>query len=231
VGLSRRGLLTATAAGVAVPLLVRASHAAAVKQDSLPARLLRPPGAIRKQATAADKPDKDFLNLCIRCGECMKVCTTNGLQPGGVEAGLAAIFAPVLVPRTGYCELECTLCGQVCPTGAIPLLATEQKPAAVIGAAAFDRTRCLPWSKNEECLVCEEHCPLDEKAIQFDVVEIETGGEKSELQRPWVDQNKCIGCGFCENKCPLDGEAGIRVFRNGRAPREAKGMTPIAQPA
>ena len=26
---------------------------------------------------------------------------------------------PLLVPRIGYCEFNCTLCGQVCPTGAL----------------------------------------------------------------------------------------------------------------
>lgn len=222
IGLSRRGLLTAAAAGVAVPLVVRVSRAGAVKQESLPVRMLRPPGAIHGLGAAADKLDEDFLNLCIRCGECIKVCTTNGLQPGGVEAGWAAIFAPVLVPRTGYCQLACTLCGQVCPTGAIPLLTQEQKSQAIIGVAAFDRSRCLPWAKNEECLVCEEHCPLDEKAIRFDVVEVEIDGAKTQLQRPWVDQSKCIGCGFCENKCPLDGEAGIHVYRSDKAPKEGK---------
>ncbi|HVT82479.1 MAG TPA: 4Fe-4S dicluster domain-containing protein, partial [Phycisphaerae bacterium] len=229
IGLSRRGFLSATAAGVAVPVALRVSRASAVRQDAIPASVIRPPGAIRPPGKT-DKPDEDFLNLCIRCGECMKVCTTNGLQPAGIDAGLAGIFAPVLVPRIGYCELACTLCGQVCPTGAIPLLARTQKPNVILGAASFDRMRCLPWAQNEECLVCEEHCPLDEKAIRFDIVDIDVGGEKTRLQRPWVDQSKCIGCGFCENKCPLDGDAGIHVYRSGKAPKESPNLPPLTQP-
>jgi ferredoxin len=35
-------------------------------------------------------PEKDvqFVAACVRCGECMKVCPTNTLQPAVGEGGL-----------------------------------------------------------------------------------------------------------------------------------------------
>ena len=41
-------------------------------------KLLRPPGSL---------PEPDFLRRCVKCGECMKACPTNGLQPVLAEAG------------------------------------------------------------------------------------------------------------------------------------------------
>ncbi len=32
------------------------------------------------------------------------------------------------------------------------------------------------------------------------------------LQRPFVDMNRCIGCGVCEHECPVRGERAIRVY-------------------
>ena len=112
------GVLAGIAAGVAIPGV---AVAARLGYQSPPApNLLRPPGA-------AD--ERTFLSLCIRCGECMKVCPTNVLQPAIFEAGLEGVFSPRLAPRfifeQSYCEYACTLCGQVCPTGAIPRLTEE----------------------------------------------------------------------------------------------------------
>ncbi len=208
VGLSRRGLLTAVVAGTVIPWVAKAAGAG----DSIdpPPHLLRPPGA---------GSEDDFLNLCIRCGECLKVCVTNGLQPAGLEAGLDGLFSPVLAPRMNYCEYECTLCGQVCPTGAIPNLTRTVKEKTVIGKAAIDRKRCLPWAKNEECLVCQEHCPLPKKAIISTTCLVkQPDGRSKLLQQPHVDRNLCIGCGICETKCPLSGAAAIRVYRKEAVP-------------
>jgi ferredoxin len=227
VGLSRRGFLTASALGVALPVVAKSAGAASPKPEHLPPHLIRPPGV------ADARTEEDFLNLCIRCGECLKVCTTNGLQPAALEAGWAGIFSPVLTPRTGYCLVSCTLCSQVCPTGAIPRLAPETKAQAVMGKAAFDRDRCLPWAKNEECICCEEHCPVPEKAIQFHVVKVTFDGTEKELQRPYVLHERCIGCGICENKCPLDGPAAIHVYRKDAVPPEGPnaGLIPATAPA
>ncbi len=124
-------------------------------------RLLRPPGV---------KSEKDFLKKCVRCGECMKVCLRSALYPDLSRAGLYGLFMPVLIPRLGYCEYNCNLCGQVCPTGAIPNLPLEEKKKSVIGLAVFDKNHCLPYAKKTDCIVCEEHCPIPEKAIRSEIV-------------------------------------------------------------
>ncbi len=171
----------------------------ALRRDS---RLIRPPGA---QSEA-------FLSQCIRCGECLKVCPTSGLQPALWESGLDGFWTPTLVPRLGYCDYSCHSCGQVCPTGAIPNLALEVKRQQVIGKAEVNRDRCLPWAKNTPCIVCEEMCPLAPKAIELEAVEVtDSAGQPLTLQRPHVIQERCIGCGICEFKCPAEGEAAIRV--------------------
>lgn len=201
--MSRRAVLTSLAVGVAVPAVVKAARLGGSRVPE--ATLLRPPGSAC---------EKEFLDLCIRCGECIKVCPTNALHPSGLGAGIDGFFAPRLLMRTGYCEVNCTLCGQVCPTHAIPNLAMEAKTKVVIGRAVFDRERCLPWATNEECICCEEHCPISDKAIHYDVVRATNAqGKEVVLQRPYVIADRCIGCGICENKCPIEGAAAIKVVR------------------
>ena len=96
----------------------------------------------------------------------------------------------------------------------------EEKRKYVIGMAYIDRNRCLPHSRFENCIVCEEHCPVPEKAIVFDDEEVVTDeGVTILLMKPRVLVDKCIGCGVCENKCPVKAPAAIIVspYLEGRA--------------
>lgn len=170
--------------------------------DGLSPRLIRPPGV----------ENEDLLRTCIRCGQCSTVCPTHAIQMAVLEGGLEGFWTPVLVPRIGYCDYSCQACGQVCPVEAIPPLPLEEKRLQIIGKAEIDRDRCLPWAENTECIVCEEMCPIPDKAIELEIVEIRTAeGELKTLQRPTVIHQLCIGCGICENKCPAVGEAAIQV--------------------
>jgi MauM/NapG family ferredoxin protein len=190
------GALLGGAAGVA--LLQTGTRTQAAHPE-----MVRPPGAQDEEA---------FLARCLRCGQCLRVCPTAGLQPALLEAGLEGLWTPRLVPRLGYCDYGCNACGQVCPAGAIPPLDLEAKRAAVIGLAAVDRDRCLPWAYDVPCIVCEEMCPVPDKAIVLEEVTV-TGEDGSPivLQRPYVRQELCIGCGICEYQCPMGGQAAIRV--------------------
>ena len=157
--------------------------------------IIRPPGS---------QDEKKFLDLCIRCGTCMKACITNGLQPAMLESGIEGIWSPRLIPEIGYCEYNCNLCGNVCPTGAIPRLPLAEKKKRKIGIASVNKSTCLGWAQGEHCLVCEEHCPIPNKAIK-----IEYG--QNGIPKPVVDENLCIGCGICQNKCPVRPIRAIRV--------------------
>lgn len=201
LGLSRRAVLGAGLGGIAALSLLRANPQA--RQRRFEPRLIRPPGA---------RPEPEFLQRCTGCGLCMKVCPTGGLQPAITEAGLEGLWTPRLVPRIGYCDYNCNLCGQVCPTQAIELLALEVKQETRLGLATFDTTRCIPYAYGRDCMVCEEHCPIPDKAIYFLEVEIEDreGGKKT-IKQPHVDPELCIGCGVCENVCVFRDRPAIRI--------------------
>jgi polyferredoxin len=167
------------------------------------AHRLRPPGA----------EESSLLASCVRCGECLRVCPTHGLQPSLTESGLEGLWTPTLVPRLGHCEFSCTACGNVCPTGAIPRLTQPEKLLHPIGKAYVDPRICIPWSGRGDCIVCEEMCPLPEKAIYLrETTASDSQGVKRAFQAPVVLHERCIGCGLCESKCPVNGEAAIRVI-------------------
>jgi MauM/NapG family ferredoxin protein len=170
------------------------------RQENL--RAIRPPGAT----------ENDMAARCIRCGECIKACPTAAIQPSRVEGHSESFWTPVIVPRTGFCQYSCNACGRTCPVAAIPPLPLAEKQVTTIGRAFIDRDRCLPWAQNTPCIVCEEMCPVPHKAIILDTVDVETGkGGRMTLQRPTVLAGRCIGCGLCEYKCPVSGDAAIRV--------------------
>jgi polyferredoxin len=193
INLTRREILTAGTIGIISIPLLELNYS----QGKPYPFLLRPPGSAE---------EKEFKNLCISCGACMKVCPTNGLQPLLFEGGLDNLWTPKLVPKIGYCEYNCKLCSEVCPTGAIKAITLEEKQKIKIGNACIDRNRCI------NCLVCEEMCPVPEKAIKCKITEItDIDGVKKEIQVPQVVSDICIGCGICENKCPIQGIPAIYV--------------------
>ena len=202
IDISRRRFLTAAASGLAALGLYRTSPLNLNASE----RAIRPPGAVEEEK---------FLDLCLRCHQCVGICSTTGgcLQPAVGQFGLEGLWTPVARMREGYCEFNCNLCGEVCPSGAISPLDVAVKRKTVMGTAYFDHSRCIPYYRAEECLVCEEYCPTPEKAIKFRSSQVEKNGEIIMLKLPYVDEKLCIGCGICEHKCPVEGKAGIFITR------------------
>jgi len=279
---SRRGFVLSLASGIfAVPALRLSNKLGSNWQHTI----IRPPGAL---------PEEEFLKRCIKCGQCMRACPTNVIQPGGIQGGLENLWTPVLNNRIGSsgCQLNCVACGQVCPTSAIRPITLAEKHGLgefadagpiKLGTAFFDRNRCLPWAMDKPCIVCEENCPVSPKAIYTQecfntirdgiltvkkvtahIIEVEQtivpgkfasgdyycavedgkrrkitannensleispdsqfvkmpvpGGKievQVRLQQPFVDIEKCIGCGVCEHECPVSGRKAIRVSAEG----------------
>ena len=168
--------------------------------------LIRPPGS-----------DEDSLaDKCVRCGECVKVCPSGSIQPAVSAQSWDKTWSPHLVMRRGYCDYSCNACGQVCPTGAIAQLTLEKKRKEVIGVAAIDRKRCIPFDEDRECIVCEEMCPLPEKAV---ILRTDPGHRAA---RPHVLAEVCTGCGICEKQCPVNGEAAIQILPPGTVSVESE---------
>ena len=197
----RREAVLAIGAGLGTAVLLGTGVARAVKRPGL----VRPPGA---------QDEGRFLSRCLRCSECMKACPTSGLQPTLLEAGLEGVWTPVLKSRLGYCDYSCHACGQVCPSDAIPPLSLAQKRTSVLGVAVIDKDRCLPWAADTPCIVCQEMCPVPDKAIVLEDGRLITreDGSRDRLARPKVVASLCIGCGICEYKCPLEGPSAIVIM-------------------
>jgi len=216
---------TALAAAGAGALFLPASRIADALDVNYHSKVIRPPGAVE---------ERGFLERCIRCAECMKVCPNNALHPAFLESGLEGVWTPILIARIGYCEPSCVLCGQVCPTGAIQKITEKEKlgigvPPVKIGTAFYDHGRCLPWSMQTPCIVCEEFCPTSPKAIWVEEVEAPMRDSKPgpngeqpamktvKLQRPHVDPALCIGCGACEKVCPVQDQPAVYVTSVGES--------------
>lgn len=209
ISLSRRAFVVSGITGAAIAPFLKLNYRKKINKETV--SIIRPPGAVN---------EKEFIARCIRCGECMKVCKTNGLHPVLLEYGIEGIWTPQLIPRIGYCDYGCVLCTRVCPSGAIKPLPLEEKRWVALGKARIDHNRCIPWVgysrlpelKKEwqdfNCGVCEEVCPVPTKAIHFNTYVAEQGRE---IRRPFVREDVCVGCGFCEKVCPVLGTSAIVV--------------------
>jgi len=160
--MSRRGFIAAVFTGLLAMPAFKLIRSAVDSQG-----VIRPPGALA---------EKEFIKRCLKCGQCMRICPTNVIQPAGLDAGLTNLWTPIMNNRIGSsgCQLECVACGYMCPTAAIrPLTLAEKigkgkfadKGPIKLGTAFVDRARCLPWAFNTPCIVCQENCPVSPKAI------------------------------------------------------------------
>ena len=135
-----------------------------------------------------------FYKHCTACQLCVTVCPNNVLRP---SSRLEHLMQPEMSFEKGYCRPECVKCSEVCPAGAILKITPEEKTEWKVGTAGVDYDLCVVNRDGVSCGNCARHCPVG--AIRM--VKKNPDDEKS-LRIPSVNEEKCIGCGACENLCP-----------------------------
>ena len=160
---------------------------ATIEEKKIPKRAtpIAPPGALSL---------RNFAQHCTACQLCVSVCPNEVLRP---STSLLKMMQPEMSYERGYCRPECVKCSEVCPTGAIKPITVADKSAIQIGHAVWIKENCIPLRDGQSCNNCERHCPT--KAIQM--VSSDPSNPDS-LKIPVVNEEKCIGCGACENLCP-----------------------------
>lgn len=178
---------------------------AAIEDKQIPERKtpLTPPGSFSA---------KHFHQHCTACQLCISNCPNGVLRP---DTSLEHFLQPVMEYENGYCRPECTRCSDVCPAGAIRPITKEEKTATQIGHAVWIKKNCVPVAMGVTCGACAKHCPAG--AIQMVPIDknvkmneegrwVDADGnpvnENDLLRIPVVNEERCIGCGKCENLCP-----------------------------
>jgi formate hydrogenlyase subunit 6/NADH:ubiquinone oxidoreductase subunit I len=135
---------------------------------------------------------RHFTQTCTACHVCVGSCPSQVLQPSFLQYGLGGLLQPTMDFNASYCNFECTICTEVCPSGALRKLSVEEKKTSQAGGVVFVRENCVVYTENTDCGACTEHCPT--KAV------VMVPYKNSHI--PDVKQEYCIGCGACEHACP-----------------------------
>lgn len=146
---------------------------------------ITPPGSLNLER---------FKDKCTACHLCVVQCPSHVLRPAGFEYGLDFLLRPKLAYINSFCNYECTVCADVCPTDAIRPITKEEKMTTQIGIARFMIDLCVVKTDGTDCGACSEHCPT--QAVHMVPYE-------GTLTIPNVTEDLCIGCGGCESICPV----------------------------
>jgi len=191
----REFIATSAAIAVATPavLLAQGNHDEENNGKRLP---VTPPGSRNLER---------FKDKCTACHLCVTRCPSHVLRPTALEYGFGYMLKPRMAYINSFCNFECTICSEVCPTGAIMPISTEEKKTTQIGIAHFDDSLCVVSVKDQDCGACSEHCPT--QAVHMVPY-------KGTLTIPKVENELCVGCGGCESICPVRPERAIVVRAN-----------------
>lgn len=200
----RRTVITALLVSAAWVLLPKL---AAAKTASRRSALVRPPGSLA---------EPEFLDRCIRCGQCAQSCPSGFIRPAGLEEGFESLWTPACTGESGGCTWECINCTKVCPTGAIRKLTLREKQRLKIGTAVLDKNLCYTYSDGFDCTACFDSCPVLGKAIAFRQAEVVNfRGETVSVDQAYILTEECTGCGLCVKACPRTDRSAIQIAPDG----------------
>lgn len=155
-----------------------------------PQAIIRPPGG----------QDEDrLISACIRCEKCYEACPRHVIKPAKIEDGLLGMRSPQLDFSADYCDFcaeengGVPLCVASCPTEALQLPAGADAHNTIIGLAEIDRKTCLAF-RDTGCHFCFDAC----RDAGYDAIQLDGNGYSP---RPYVIEDKCVGCGACESVC------------------------------
>ena len=137
---------------------------------------------------------KHLTDHCTGCQLCVAACPNGVLRP---SSDLSTLMQPRSSYERGYCRPECTKRSEVCPAGAIIEIDRADKSSIQIGHAVWVKDNCVPLTDGVECGNCARHCPVG--AIQMVVSDTDNPDSP---KIPGMNDERCIGCGACENLCP-----------------------------
>lgn len=188
---------------------------------------LRPPGAVE---------EKEFLALCIKCGQCLQVCPYHSIKLADMAKG-HGIGTPYIDARQRGCyACNAVPCVLACPSGALDH--SCEKPADIkMGIAVLEfPNKCL--AIKQEVVTKEQlqriHNHPNTRQLEQDILDkidkfegkacticadmcpipnssgaIRMVKDKDGGMKPEVYAG-CVGCGVCEELCPAN-EAAIVV--------------------
>jgi ferredoxin len=141
------------------------------------------------------------------------------LQPSFLEYGLLGIMQPRMDYLSSFCNYDCKICTEVCPSGAIISNDLESKKSIQMGKAIFIKDNCVVYTQKTDCGACAEHCPTKAVKMELDL--------EVNKKAPKVTDEICVGCGACEFACPtipykaiyVDGNA---IHQKAQKPKEEK---------
>ncbi|NPA74374.1 MAG: 4Fe-4S dicluster domain-containing protein, partial [Epsilonproteobacteria bacterium] len=187
---------------------------------------LRPPGAV---------PEKNYLSMCIKCGQCLQVCPYDCIELEDVE-GLAGMGTAYIVPEKRGCYLcKAFPCILACPTGALDHeddsidkvhmgMAVIKKPDACLA----QHGKKVPDSAIDRIY---DHTKVltDQERKEKKVIDFPNDPEKFTLQKQVLkklEQFRGKECTICADMCPFpnpDSAIGMVSYKQGKLPeiREA----------
>lgn len=149
---------------------------------------IRPPYAL---------DELEFLLSCTRCNDCIQACPHEVIFPLSARLGAKVVGTPALDLLNKACHLcEDWPCVTACTKGALVMPDLEEGaetvPLPMLALASINTETCFPYS-GPECGACDS-CPVP-------------GALRWDQQRPYIDKEKCLGCGRCRQACIVEPSA------------------------